>query len=416
MSLSGLTGCGGEDPHEEPPLSFDTSQPDVSADDVGVDAGPTPTPDVGSDAGPDAGPPPPPPPPSGRIEYLALDERQVDVDDLWEVAFDIVEGVRSFTLLVEAVAPAHADIWVSTVRDPDDEVLYDVREGGAELVIITPYTTGGQMGLMLPNTPEVPLKTGRYTVELWADDTTLVKSHVLFKRGPVNPTGGKLALNLWFTEQNILGAQAAGSDADFQAAMEALRSVYAQVGVAVDTVDYFDIEGALAQSLAVPRDDEKACAEIRELPIVGDPSAINIVFIEHDNFDYGPVMGLSCGVPGLPSYPGITRSGVMLSLDYLREDAAMFGDTIAHEIAHFLGLFHTSEDNGMEHDPLLDTPECTTAQDTNGDGTLSSEECIDHGADNNMFWSSFADGSRSTLLTSDQRFVLMNNPLIETFE
>ena len=82
------------------------------------------------------------------------------------------------------------------------------------------------------------------------------------------------------------------------------------------------------------------------------------------------------------------------------------GHTLAHEIAHHLGLFHTSERDGTVLEPLGDTGECRIEQDANRDGTLQASECTGNGADNLMFW----DGSGSKL--SSEQVQVMQRALI----
>jgi hypothetical protein len=42
-------------------------------------------------------------------------------------------------------------------------------------------------------------------------------------------------------------------------------------------------------------------------------------------------------------------------------DTAGLSTSLAHEIGHFMGLYHTSEKDGAAHDVLSDTPECSEA-------------------------------------------------------
>jgi hypothetical protein len=83
--------------------------------------------------------------------------------------------------------------------------------------------------------------------------------------------------------------------------------------------------------------------------------------------------------------------------------------TMAHEGGHWLGLWHTSEQNGKLFDPLADTPECPTAQDVNMDKIVRSSECASSGADNLMFWEAGPTASR---FSGNQGFVLVRNPVV----
>jgi hypothetical protein len=71
---------------------------------------------------------------------------------------------------------------------------------------------------------------------------------------------------------------------------------------------------------------------------------------------------------------------------------------MAHEIGHYLGLFHTTETDGSTTDPLDDTPNCV--------GRAFPDACPD--LTNLMF--PYA-GSDHTVITSDQAFQLAANPL-----
>ena len=72
------------------------------------------------------------------------------------------------------------------------------------------------------------------------------------------------------------------------------------------------------------------------------------------------------------------------------------GIVFAHEVGHYLGLYHTSEQNGFSFDPLQDTPEC---------GRISAS-CPD--VNNLMF--PFA-GITHTEVSDEQGFVVGANPL-----
>lgn len=83
---------------------------------------------------------------------------------------------------------------------------------------------------------------------------------------------------------------------------------------------------------------------------------------------------------------------------------------MAHETAHFLGLFHTTERDG-QHDPISDTPECPKSNDVNLDG-LEASECINLDGQNLMFWGAGVLGLAQDQLTDGQRLVLHRNPLV----
>lgn len=86
------------------------------------------------------------------------------------------------------------------------------------------------------------------------------------------------------------------------------------------------------------------------------------------------------------------------------------GRTLAHEIGHMLGLFHTVEVDGSVRDPFSDTAKCTIDHDTNGNGFLEVIECATEGGDNLMFPTVSA---QSTKLSAQQQKVLRSALILQ---
>ena len=84
-------------------------------------------------------------------------------------------------------------------------------------------------------------------------------------------------------------------------------------------------------------------------------------------------------------------------------DNQLLAETAGHEMGHFLGLFHTTERNGIYHDPISDTPECSF--------TTANQCGQQYGADNLMYWTLWEDSSGNRIgnqdnLTEGQVYVL----------
>jgi len=123
----------------------------------------------------------------------------------------------------------------------------------------------------------------------------------------------------------------------------------------------------------------------------------------------GVVGGVAGSIPGPAFFHGIPRAGIAVALAPLGQDALLIGRTIAHEIGHFLGLWHVVESEGKIVDPITDTPACGLADDTNKDGVLQLDECKDLGADNAMFWLA---GHPNPGFTPGQGAIARGNPLV----
>jgi hypothetical protein len=179
------------------------------------------------------------------------------------------------------------------------------------------------------------------------------------------------------------------SQADVMAALTRMSEVYAggnsaTIGaVSISTLDWPD-----------PFVDSEGLetAELRALAVSDSPTALNVLFVQ--DFNEVGTLGIAAGIPGPNGISGTAASAVMVSVDtHLDGDGEtlltdLMGETMAHEIGHQLGLFHTTEEDGVGHDGITDTPECGLAFDTDGDGELTAEECEAAGGRNFMFWTS----------------------------
>ncbi len=122
----------------------------------------------------------------------------------------------------------------------------------------------------------------------------------------------------------------------------------------------------------------------------------------------GVFLGIGGGIPGPLGVPGTDGSGIVLALDTL--DDGLLGRTLAHELGHHLGLFHLYEIDGTVRENLRDTPECTLANDRDGNGFLDELECAELGGGNLMFW-----GPRGgTELSEGQRALLRRAPVLQS--
>ncbi len=137
------------------------------------------------------------------------------------------------------------------------------------------------------------------------------------------------------------------------------------------------------------------------------------------------ILGRDGAIPG-PAIHGTQASGIIAraaNYGYSAEgftehetDQRVLVKILAHEIGHYIGLFHTTESNGALSDPLPDTPECGIENDQNGDGKVTGPECRGKGAENLMFWSIDSDlistGSFQSEISGYQLDVVNTHPLV----
>lgn len=205
------------------------------------------------------------------------------------------------------------------------------------------------------------------------------KLHLVTRRGAAAPS--VLDVNVF-----VVGGTSI-ADADVMAAVTRMGEVYTQGGapsfgnVTFSTLDW---------PRAVVDSEGQEADELRALTAGAAPTAVNLLFVQ--DFTETGTLGIAAGIPGPNGVPGTAASAVMISVDtHLDGDGAtiltdLMGETMAHEVGHQIGLFHTTESDGAAHDPIADTLECGAEFDADGDGELTAEECADHGARNFMFW------------------------------
>lgn len=266
---------------------------------------------------------------------------------------------------------------------------------------------GGMNPTIVPATKqfEGQLEPGAHSYELFTESSEVC--HYILEE---STAGDTIDFNVYFVDVPGLDSSNAAQDPDFQEVLAQFDEIYASSGVQLGKVRYFDITGDAAQEYGVLRSDT-AVSELVTLsgrpgPTMDDVLSVNIFFVRA--FALGGAIGISLGLPGPAGLHGTHGSGVAFTAEYLGEevqpsfgnemvDGNVFtGQILAHEVGHYIGLFHTSESNGFSHDPLPDTPECSRI----------SQQCPD--IDNLMF--PFA-GESHVEISADQQYVIQVNPL-----
>jgi len=229
---------------------------------------------------------------------------------------------------------------------------------------------------------------------------------VLFKvtsRKDGNFSSGRLRLNVFYV--GAVGVEQ-GTKRAMQSGLSLASSIFSSAGINL-SISEFDVGG----SVIIPS------------PVSGDKlygtnsadavsPAVN-VFVGGDIDGFGgtgEVLGVSASIPGPPT--PTNKSAVIISVFasagadgvFDSEDTRILGETIAHESAHFMGLFHPVDFSGSvvsNTDPLSDTAGCSFITEC-----VSKEELVT----NLMFPNPIEDGRGGFIpqntLTSQQKGVL----------
>jgi hypothetical protein len=381
LGSSLVLACGGENP---PPATNETP-----------DAGPT----VDGGVGPDQRATTITRTPLGQVEAndtqpetltFEMPEQLVSAEIIAEVADESVQPGLEIDTLTSASGP-----------------LYD-RKNGFRRLLVDPYGEG-VVSIFLPNTPEIPFGPGEYRVSFYAPQPVRLNVSLITKKTTLPLDDGTLDVNIWFASTRLTAAAARDNKA-FQAMLEQTASFLAVAGISLGDVSYFDVPEP-EKWTQLSQDDVGKLSRTATTGLSND--AVNWFFVDSivsNEPDQGTMLGHSAGVPGAAQH-GLPGSGLALSLVSWPDGATQLANVAAHETGHWLGLFHTSERNGLIFDPIQDTATCNANDyDKNSDGVVTSLECTKADGTNLMFWQAGARPLQQNAITNDQRYVILRHP------
>ncbi len=305
---------------------------------------------------------------------------------------------------------------------------------------------------LFPHTPTytVPAGTYQFSVPSFGTAPTPVRVYAIF-----NPrqtfTAGTLNVNLHFCGFTDLSATSAAGNASFQTLWNEFRRILLQAGIQAQVAGTYDCPSADQTRLAVieslDANDNGQADELEDLfALSGQTAAAGLSVFLVQEIDDGDgditsfIAGIAGGIPGPGPIRGTIQSGVAVTVgdnaigSLSNEQLVRRGRTMAHEVGHYLGLFHTTERCGADAtvcegvpvpnvafnvDPLSDTPSCPKSADTDPvgpagpDGNVDGDECLAFDGRNLMFWTQPSPPSVRDQISADQTFVVQRNPLVQ---
>jgi hypothetical protein len=264
----------------------------------------------------------------------------------------------------------------------------------------------GLVDWLYPNSPTQQLEGGRYTLRFTAlgaggrvvdDEDVTVRLYTRASAG----AGGAIKLDVFVADDAIAG----GVDDLAAALVTRVAALYAQAGVSI--ADYTAATVRLGASDLALDGGRLSAPSLSMLQAAlrgagARADAVHLVIVRGLDDGGDAVAGYSLGLPGPFAAERPTAAVLVSAAPFVAPstgalDTEGLGTTAAHEVGHYLGLYHTSERDGMEHDPIADTPECAAG----------ASACPD--ASNVMFWT--GGGGRSKL-TAGQGVVMRRHPLV----
>ena len=202
---------------------------------------------------------------------------------------------------------------------------------------------------------------------------------------------GTLDLNVWLANGIAPSAAGAASDARLQNILARIDQILGTQGVRLGDVDYYDVTDPAYDQVT---SNGEFNSLLRTTSVAADVR-LNLFFV--DVALGGGVVGAAATISG-PARNGTSLSGVMSIYDG-GLTANVIGLIAAHEIGHFVGLFHTVEQNGA-HDFVDDTAECRASG--------SDAICPTPGGGYLMHWQALGGST----ITNGQGLVLRGHPLL----
>lgn len=143
-----------------------------------------------------------------------------------------------------------------------------------------------------------------------------------------------------------------------ESSVEAWKLIWGDVGLVLEE-RYVNID--LSADVPVPSESAQLLSASNE---IGEDDDLLMVIGDSIQGEWG-TLGISGGIPG----PLINseRGAVMISWlenagvdgQFSTQDIQMMGETMAHEVGHYMGLYHPVESEYNYWDALEDTPDCT---------------------------------------------------------
>ena len=278
-----------------------------------------------------------------------------------------VDGERAF--LVTGVADTGATVAVASLSNPDGKKIVDwydwVIGSHADESLTYSFFVASDTVFNWPiREVDGTLHDGLYTVGLGTYDTDMephVRAQVpveltLHKNHADGFAGGTVRVR-------IVYADGLGDDPvvvnGTEEAVEVWREVWSAFGIALDEAYR---TSNIDPALPWPGTGDSELEEAAELS-----DGTHVVVVIGETLDGGwDYLGLSGSIPG--ALVPTSRSRVAISwlanagIDGKFDDVELqvYGETLAHEVGHYLGLFHPVESTYDLWDALDDTEQCTT--------------------------------------------------------
>ncbi len=287
----------------------------------------------------------------------------------WE--FQINSKTQSFSLYVDGLNDA--EYLITELESPDgvfvrSEATSQEAASGLGLAAAPFFSANRSVGdhggtsILVPNNPRLKITQGMWQATLQSTQSTehTVKITRLEQRASGRPASIRIPLNIHLSGAGGIRHNRAGSHPRMRRALSQLETIFSRVNIDLEPIRFFEISPDFQIIEDVTLQNEQGLNLLRSAE---DGQGINLFIIERfegDDVVLGTIGGVSAAIPGDPRSGG-RFSGVVVATSFSEDEPEtdLLGLTIAHEIGHFLGLFHTEEATGFKdniEDTNSDTP------------------------------------------------------------
>jgi hypothetical protein len=310
------------------------------------------------------------------------------------VTLNVPPGVTSLVLVADD--RDNLIVGFRRIEGPGGIVLY--ASDAAKDAKVKPFSYLGTATVLIPGNDTLALVPGTY--RLWPQTYAVNFDQAIPADGHVDRVqavyrretwaSGLLDLHLHLAPATGIKAATAATDPYMVEMLAELQRITRSLfGYSLGEVQYFDLTAA--EDVIATSDQARKLRESRSLP---GPRKLTVNFFISTKLDFG-YKAVAGGIPGAPGSFQRPGSGIVAAK---QSTGLVMGKLAAHEIGHFLGLYHTTELTGGG-DLISDTPLCP--------GGTAVESCPDF---QNIMFPEYLLAPEPLQLSDGQRRAVQGSP------